>query len=325
MPSSRARIGMRMPTKDPPASASLSSPFCGAAGTVTSMVTVVISRGDSAAGVVGSATGRIERVGCTLSVVACCSPVTSIVRCSAVEVGMSSLVDAKVSTAAASVAVAAVRGAGVVVLDGATTVVTLALVDGFGAPTCVELEAEATVDERVVALTALEAVDGFAAVVLRTGVVVAVDGFAAVVEASDEAVSDAAVSDGPATTVVVLALVDGFGATTCDELGTEATVDKRVAALTALVAVDTAAAVVVVSVGAVSEYAVSDGSATTVVTVVLVDGFGATARDELGTGATGEAVVVVAVVVVGSTEVVSVAEVGCCEGALVDDSTASSG
>ena len=232
---------------------------------------------------------------------------------------MSSLVDAKVSTAAASVAVAAVRGAGVVVLDGATTVVTLALVDGFGAPTCVELEAEATVDKRVAALTALEAVDGFAAVVLRTGVVVAVDGFAAVVEASDEAVSDAAVSDGPATTVVVLALVDGFGATTCDELGTEATGGAVV------VVADTAAAVVVVSDGAVSEYAVSDGSATTVVTVVLVDGFGATARDELGTEATGGAVVVVAVVVVSSTVVVSVAEVGCCEGALVDDSTASSG
>ena len=202
---------------------------------MTSMVTVVISRGSSTAEVVVSTTGRVVRVGCTRNVVVFCSPVTATVRCSDVEVGISSLVDAKVPTAAADVAVS----------DGsATTVVALALVDDF--------DAAATVDEREV-LTALEVVDTVAVVVLTTGVVTADDTIGA----------DVAVSDGSATTVVALALVDDFDAAATVELGAEVTV---------------------------------------------------------------EAVVEVAVVAVGSTAVVSVAEVGCCVGAeLVDGSTAPSG
>lgn len=130
-----------MPAEDPPTSASFSSPSCGVAGTVTSMVTVVISRGSSIAEVVVSTTGRVVRVGCTRNVVAFCLPVTATVRCSDVEVGISSLVHAKVSTAAVDI----VASAGAVSDGSASTVVTLTLVDGFSAAATVELGAEITV------------------------------------------------------------------------------------------------------------------------------------------------------------------------------------
>lgn len=118
-----------MPTEDPPTSASLSSLFCGVAGTVTSMVTVEFSCGSSLAGVVVSAAGSVVRVGCTRCVVAFCSPVTFTVRCTDIEVVVLALVDSFGATASDELGTEATGEAVVVVavvVVGSTVVVSVA-------------------------------------------------------------------------------------------------------------------------------------------------------------------------------------------------------